>query len=531
VIDDLDALPSPAYHLTGELHGADIASLELGRGCPFACTFCSTNDFFRRKFRLRSPGRVLLDMRAIAEAYAIRRFGLVHDMFTVDRRKVVTFCKAILASGEGFKWSCSARTDCVDEELLDIMVRAGCEGIFFGVETGSTRMQKIIDKHLDVKRAHEMIDTVERLGVRSTISLIAGFPEETWDDVRHSMRVFMHSVRCPKSIPQLNILAPLAETPLYSKHKEELVLGELCSAMSHQGRLQRHADMLLVQEHPDIFPNFYLLPVPHLDRGCLLELRELSLLAVGPLRWLLSALDQTTSGILDFFLQWRAFRLQSRPCFRGPELRQYYRTSEFRAEFVEFVRKHPAGQNSIVRAFLECDRAFRRRSARATLVRPVGEVLSNDAPISPRDIPVATGGAKVIELSCDIQRVVDALKSCREPEWERGPHFYITQETPEGKDRFIRVSGWMASLLHACNGQRNVSQVVRHMSGKLSEIAKPWRSYVAIKLLEGAQRHGYLQVYRDSEVSARSAPFLTMQGKSPAGSRRSDPRSTAARAR
>jgi radical SAM superfamily enzyme YgiQ (UPF0313 family) len=55
VIRDLDLLPSPAYHLTGELHGAQRAALEMGRGCPFECTFCSTNDFFRRNFRLRSP--------------------------------------------------------------------------------------------------------------------------------------------------------------------------------------------------------------------------------------------------------------------------------------------------------------------------------------------------------------------------------------------------------------------------------------------------------------------------------------------
>jgi radical SAM superfamily enzyme YgiQ (UPF0313 family) len=69
IIDNLDELPFPAYHLTGDLQGAAVAVLELGRGCPFACTFCSTNDFFRRRFRLRSPERVLRDMRAIASAY------------------------------------------------------------------------------------------------------------------------------------------------------------------------------------------------------------------------------------------------------------------------------------------------------------------------------------------------------------------------------------------------------------------------------------------------------------------------------
>src|SRR5438876_9827010 len=123
-IEDLDTLPSPAYHLTGELEGAHRAALEMGRGCPFACTFCSTNDFFRRNFRLRSPERILRDMRALALAYRLNDFDLIHDMFTVDRRRVVAFCAAMIASGETFTWSCSARTDCVDEPLLELMAHA-----------------------------------------------------------------------------------------------------------------------------------------------------------------------------------------------------------------------------------------------------------------------------------------------------------------------------------------------------------------------------------------------------------------------
>lgn len=55
VIDDLDRLPIPAYHRYPYLKQARFIPLELGRGCPYACTFCSTNDFFRRNFRLKTP--------------------------------------------------------------------------------------------------------------------------------------------------------------------------------------------------------------------------------------------------------------------------------------------------------------------------------------------------------------------------------------------------------------------------------------------------------------------------------------------
>src|SRR5438270_2472656 len=112
-ITDLDSLPFPAFHLLPDMESCRFMPLELGRGCPFSCTFCSTNDFFRRRFRLKSPVRVLQEMREIAQERSIRHFELVHDMFIVDKKRVTAFCEAMIASGEGFTWSCSARTDCV----------------------------------------------------------------------------------------------------------------------------------------------------------------------------------------------------------------------------------------------------------------------------------------------------------------------------------------------------------------------------------------------------------------------------------
>jgi radical SAM superfamily enzyme YgiQ (UPF0313 family) len=515
VLADLDSLPMPAYHLTGTLQGAVSASLELGRGCPFACTFCSTNDFFRRNFRLRSPERVLNDMRSIASEYGIRSFVLVHDMFTVDRRKVIAFCDAMIASGEGFTWSCSARTDCVDEELLALMARAGCGSIFFGVEVGSVKMQKVIDKHLDPQRAEEIIDLAERLDIRTTVSLITGFPEETWDDVRDTMRIFMHSTRCPQSSPQLNILAPLAETPLYSKYKDDLTLNELCSDMSHQGRIQNPADEALIRRYPAIFPNFYLLPTPYLDRECLLELREFTLIGAGRFRWLLSALEQNTTGILNIFLEWRKLRLALHPALRGPELRQYYRMDSFRTELLEFVRKYPRAQVATIEALLDCEDALRRRKAKFATELPEGKTLAKRTPLRSSDVPARSKHAEVIELDCDIQQVVEGLKLCREPEWSYGPHYYITQETADELDRLVCVSPWMAAVLRACDGHRDAAAVVRHVSAKLTDVEGPLRDYVALQLLKGARTREYVAIYRNTAGTARDAARQAIGPRTP----------------
>ena len=495
VISDLDSLPSPAYHLTGELKGATIAALEMGRGCPFACTFCSTNDFFRRKFRLRSPERILRDMRAIAATYGIREFGLVHDMFTVDRRRVEAFCDAMLTSCEGFRWACSARTDSVDEELLDRMRRSGCTSIFFGVEVGSERMQKIIDKGLDPRRSKEIIDAAEALGIHTTVSLIMGFPEETRDDLRQTVGMFLHSVRCPQSTPQLNLLAPLAETPLYWKHRQELVLDELCSQMSHQGRNQDEADLKLIRRYPEIFPNFYLIPTPHLDRKTLIELREFALMALSRFRWLLCALDQASDDFLAFFDQWRAHRRSLHPALRGPDLRHYYRTEQFRDEFLEFVSRHPLSTTHTVAALLDYHGALRLSRQNETHP-PRSDVLPIGARLRWTDIPVCNEHTRVIELAYDLQLLIDALKRRADPVWDRGPHFYVTREDSPGVDRLHHVSTWVGRLLSACDGQRTIREVVDYLWPQVRDLEESAREYALVELLRGIHAQELIAIHR-----------------------------------
>ena len=108
LVSDLDDLPLPAFDLDPHIRLRGSVHLEIGRGCPYGCTFCSTNDFFRRRFRLKSANTMLAHMRQLHKQYGVQAFSLVHDMFTVRRDDVVDFCMAILNSGEKYEWSCSA---------------------------------------------------------------------------------------------------------------------------------------------------------------------------------------------------------------------------------------------------------------------------------------------------------------------------------------------------------------------------------------------------------------------------------------
>jgi radical SAM superfamily enzyme YgiQ (UPF0313 family) len=508
VIQDLDLLPLPAFDLTRELVDATGAPLELGRGCPFACTFCSTNDYFRRKFRLRSPQRVLADMRAIESTYGITKFELTHDMFTVDRKRVVAFCEHLIESGAHFTWGCSARTDCVDEELLMLMAQAGCAGIFFGLESGSERMQSLIDKGLDLEYARKMIDITERLGIETTVSFITGFPEETWNDVRDTMNAYMHSLRHRRSDPQLNLLSPLAGTPVYSQNRHKLTLEELCSDMGHQGRTQNAADRQLIRMCPEIFPNFYLVPVPFLDREQLLELREFVLSAPGRLRWLLVALHASGCHILDVFAAWRQHRDQLHRGLRGWAMREYYMLDSARMEFVRFVRQH--WRESISPA-VDCLLDYHERLAAAKSCQPqapAGRLVSR---LLPADVPVRSPGVLVFQLNWDVEAVLDALKEGKIPaEVDRRPRFFRTRALRDDLLQLVETTPILAAGLEACNGESTVTQVLDQLSA-LFEGPSETRRLAAECLLETLQKEKLATVYRPASLPLAALADATEQ--------------------
>jgi radical SAM superfamily enzyme YgiQ (UPF0313 family) len=336
-ITDLDTLPFPAFHLLPDMETCRFMPLELGRGCPFSCTFCSTNDFFRRRFRLKSPARMLKEMRRVKATYGIDTFELVHDMFTVDRKRVSAFCEALLESSDKFYWGCSARTDCIDEELIELMASAGCRGIFFGIETGSARMQKIIDKGLDLADSAARVRACDKAKIKTAVSLIVGFPEETKEDLRSTIGFFMDSLRSDHADPQLVILAPLAGTPIHRQHKHELFLDDADSNMAYRGWDQGPEEKKMIGEHPDIFPNFYSVPTPFLDHEFLKELRDFLLNGIKTARPLLRELRIAGADMVVVFEEWRAWRRKNKADLAGDDLAAYYSGDSFPHDLLEFV--------------------------------------------------------------------------------------------------------------------------------------------------------------------------------------------------
>ncbi|MBF0212173.1 MAG: B12-binding domain-containing radical SAM protein [Magnetococcales bacterium] len=263
---DLDQLPFPAFDLYPAT-GLSIP-LETGRGCPFACTYCSTNRYFSRRFRAKSPARILAEMDQLNRLYGVRAFDLIEDSFTTNRRKILEFCDAIALHSPAYSWNISARPDQVDDELLGRLRQSGCRGIFFGIETGSQRLQKVVKKNLRVAPAMENIAQARHSGLMVTASFIIGFPDETETDLRETLRVFGILNGYREMVLQLHLLSPLAGSALVAAQTELVYDGMPTdfNELDESGTLTL-LDRERFRQEPELFPHMHYFPNAHLPRS------------------------------------------------------------------------------------------------------------------------------------------------------------------------------------------------------------------------------------------------------------------------
>lgn len=200
--EDLDAIPFPAWDLMPPAsyppaphgvvaNGFPVAPFLVTRGCPYLCAFCDAVSTAGRRLRVRSMANVLAEIDVLVGRHGVRELHLEDDNFTTSRKVVRAFCEALLSRAEPITWCCpnGMRLDTVDEELLALMRRAGLVAFAVGIESGSPRVLEAMQKELDLRMVEEKLAIARRLGIRTTGFFIVGYPDETEDDVRATIRL------------------------------------------------------------------------------------------------------------------------------------------------------------------------------------------------------------------------------------------------------------------------------------------------------------------------------------------------------
>jgi len=224
-IDDLlparDLLDMNAYrHL--EMGGRKMTSILTSRGCPFGCSFCCSTEFSGRKWRARSPERVVDEIEEIGARYGFNGIAFLDDNFTLDPDRVVRICEEIMRRGIDIYWWCFSRADTLlkNEEMVARMAEAGCRYIFTGFES---RHQETLDSY-NKKTTDIMAKDVTNLLKKHRISVHGSFIIGNLDETREMV---MDTIRYAKEINpqavQFTILTPYPGTRLYENVQDRII--------------------------------------------------------------------------------------------------------------------------------------------------------------------------------------------------------------------------------------------------------------------------------------------------------------------
>jgi radical SAM superfamily enzyme YgiQ (UPF0313 family) len=227
-IEDVDSLPFPAYDLIdlepywkvspmSALPPRRYVSFFMSRGCPYQCIYC--HGIFGKRFRGQSAERMAAEIEHFVRRYGIQEIEFLDDMLNHDPQRILDF--ADLAKKKNLKLRInlpnSLRTDILTEDVIDALVSTGLYHASFALESASPRIQKLMQKNLNIPKFLNNVDLATRKGVFANGFTMLGFPSETEAEIRMTI-----DTACESSFHTATFftVTPYPSTVLYELAKQ-----------------------------------------------------------------------------------------------------------------------------------------------------------------------------------------------------------------------------------------------------------------------------------------------------------------------
>ena len=198
---DLDSLPMPYWDLLDTafytypsvwVHRSmttPVRNLDTiaSRGCPFRCKFCTGSP---GKPTWHSVDYIIEYIRYIKSKYNINSTIFQDSSLGSNHRFLKELCEKLITSNvsKGLIWTANMRADQVTVEIAQLMYQAGCRMVFVGFESGSDRVLEAMDKRTTSKDNAKCALALEVAGMPYWASFIAGYPGETEEELKETIR-------------------------------------------------------------------------------------------------------------------------------------------------------------------------------------------------------------------------------------------------------------------------------------------------------------------------------------------------------
>jgi len=192
-IRNLNKLPFPAWDLLPDFPQAyqppafrfqrlPAASIVVSRGCPMKCIFCD-RSVFGDSCRWFSAMYVVEMMKILHQKYGIQEILIEDDTFVIPKARLVAICEELLREDLKLSWSCLARIDMIDPDVLGLMKRAGCWQIGYGIESGVQRILDFIKKEIKLEQVEAVLKWTKKAGIKAKGFFMIGHPLETLQSI------------------------------------------------------------------------------------------------------------------------------------------------------------------------------------------------------------------------------------------------------------------------------------------------------------------------------------------------------------
>ena len=256
-IEDLDTLPLPAWDLVDlspyklPSSGRNYIIVNTLRGCPFHCSFCTTQVYYGQKARVRSAASLLEEIKICRDRYNIKDIFFWGDTFTLNKKQIKGLCHGIVEQKIDIRWVANSRVDTIDEEILGQMKESGCWLLSCGIESGDNTVLANCKKNITVETIEKSVAQIKSSGLKIAGHFILGLPGETEETVLRTIRL---AKRLNLDFYAFYSAAPYPGSPLYT---------EACS----QG-------WLTGKNWSDFSQSGFVMDLPTISRERLLELRR-----------------------------------------------------------------------------------------------------------------------------------------------------------------------------------------------------------------------------------------------------------------
>jgi anaerobic magnesium-protoporphyrin IX monomethyl ester cyclase len=191
---------------------APLAGIMTSYGCPFDCDFCS-KPVFGNRLRRRGMGRIFEEIRDIKDR-GYTGLWIADDCFSLDPEHIRCFCRRLISEKLDMKWFCLSRVDGIAQSDIELWQASGCRKVFFGLESGSNDILKLMNKKTTTQVAEKTIQRFAQSDIRTAGFFIVGYPGETYDTIETT---FKWALSLPLDEISFTIPYPLPGTRLYDR--------------------------------------------------------------------------------------------------------------------------------------------------------------------------------------------------------------------------------------------------------------------------------------------------------------------------